>query len=478
MEYNDKKNVISLKGQTSNKYATMMGNNMKFYSESKQAQTEFYLFKYQSTTNNTQELVYNIINMGEPIPLIIKYKVGNKFIPLGISSSGSIVSMSGFLFKVNKMGSDTKLQPGPYNSISIWRPIPPKGYVSLGDIAVSNIGGKVAPPQVFKLDKNQSIYQVNNNLGPPVVCVPHSCVKQLVNNENAWDNTKGGYCNIFNSSDSYKNKKPVKKRQLKPCYLWINGITDALSENRNRPYQNFINDGGYNLFRCSTTNAPPSGLNLASYKLKEDCIRICIPTEGSRCGPKVGFNYPGELTLFGNRPTYMKDTGYFPEYEHAYIESNTPLEYNNTKKSYYIEYVKDANPNKEQIESMPKDTHVKGNPLYYINVENKVENNFTNCLMMNCDKEDNCKLESTKCNYNDNRMLWRVKGGVGSDDASDFNPNNPDSESQNINLMSHENNKCIRQYYNSDGVNKIDVDDCDWDHEPNWKYKSLNITNL
>lgn len=475
MNYNQETNSISLKGQQSNKYATLVDNSLKFSSNNNVGETtRFYLSTYNSDAIKTRELVYKINNLNEPITVVLKCKVGHSYKSLGITGNGRIAFMDNFLFKIKEMGVDNRLQPGPYNSISIWRPIPPTGYISVGDLAINNnyIGGKLQKPPVYQMTKNMSLYQLNNNMGPPIVCVPSGCVKEIDNNQVAWNNTKGGYVNIYNNYNEYKSRSPSLRVKQDPCYLWVDGITDAIQENKNRQYQNFINDDGYNLFRCTTSNSPSSEANGRSYSLKEECLRVVVPN--------TGFNYPGELSLFGNRPNYMKDTGYLPKYEHAYVESNAPInEYNKIQKSYYIEYVKDAKPNEEQLKGVPKGTPVKGNKLYYINTENPAENNFTNCLAMECDKSDKCSIITKKCNYNDDKMLWRVKGTVGEDDILGFDPSSSKSENENINLMNYGNgdNKCIKQYYNPDGQNVLITEDCSW-KKPTWKYKSLNISDL
>lgn len=474
MELNKVENSVSFKGQNSNNYATMVDNHIKFSSSQKNtANTSFYLFNYNSDVNETSNLFYKINNSGEPIPLVIKYKIGNEYKSLGVASNqGFITFVSNFIFKIKVMSSDKELQSGMYSSISIWRPIPPAGYISLGDIAIRNIGGKLTKPEVFKTAPNMYIYEVNNNMGPPLVCVPESCVTKIANSELAWDNTKGGHVKIFNNYENFKDNKPSIIGKPDPCYLWVDGVTDALTENINRPLQNFNNDGGYNLFRCSKTKSPPTDINGLSYKLKKDCLRTIIPN--------VGFNYPEELDAFGDRPLYMKDNGYLPNYEHAYIESNAiPNEYNTENKSYYIQYVKDALPNNEQIDGTHRGEHVKGNKLYYINVDNPKENNFTNCLMMDRNEKGEYSIKTTECNFNDKRCLWRVKGSPGNNDILGFNPNNSDSENQNVNLMSYSNddNKCIRQYYNPNGQNELSIEDCNW-NLPSWKYKSLDISQL
>ena len=142
--------------------------------------------------------------------------------------------------------------------------------------------------------------------------------------------------------------------------------------------------------------------------------------------------------------------------------------------------MKDAPPNKYQLEGEPFNSNVKGNELYYINTENDIDKkdpNFTNCLLLDC-KNDNCHIKSAKCNYNDKRMLWRIKSDDSPDDMMSFNPNSIKSENQDINFMSYSNdNKCLKQYYNPEGVNEMVVEDCNWDNL-NWKYKSLDINKL
>lgn len=479
IDYNVEKKCIHFKGQQSNLYATMSNNIMKFISETKNnLNCQFYLFGLNSEIDNTEGLFNSISKLNKPISLSIKYKQNNNYISLGVSNTDTITNIDNFIFKIMNMGTSEDLQPGPYNSISIFRPIPPPGYVSLGDIAVKNQNMNSLPPEVVKLAKGQLMYEINNGMGPPVVCVPESCTRELqINNQLAWNNNQGGELELFNNYSEYKNQTPYKTVTQKPCYLWANGLTDALTENKNRPLQNFKNtQGGYNLIRCTTTNSAPTSVNSKCYTLDDSKEGSCLRT----IAPHPTFNYSKELSLYGNRPSYMKDSGYFPSYTNAYAISNTPLEYSQQKKSYYVEYVKDAPPNKYQLEGEKFDSNVKGNNLYYINTENdsdKKNPNFTNCLLLDC-KNDKCDIKKSKCNYNDTRMLWRIKSDDSPDDMMSFNPISTKSEDQNINFMSHSNdNKCLKQYYNPEGVNKLIVENCNWD-DLNWKYKSLDINKL
>ena len=285
----------------------------------------------------------------------------------------------------------------PDKTVIIWKPIPPEGYVCLGDVATS---GDI-----------DLVNDINGNLVPRsdyIKCVPIDCA-ELVNVANpdgdvVWSSEQMKKT-IFN-----ENGNVVNEFLTTPLRIFNSGSRNAMEERNNRTGLYFEDDGGHNLFHTvSSFNSKPITKAL---KLNPNCLYTPIPKslykEYFDKGLAIQGEYKGQekysiFTEFGRPPVGIitnTDMSFsLNEKEMPEGQSGIP-EYK--AKSFYVQ---DAN---SDIEEYRKNG-------YFIMTYNKDKNDFSNCLFIETSKDINgdetVKLVSKemKISYkNDTRYLYKI----------------------------------------------------------------------
>ena len=232
------------------------------------------------------------------------------------------------------------------NKVSIWRPIPPKKYVALGDIVV--------------LGHNKPSLDL-------IKCVPKKYTKEFKYDTSVW--TEKGFEKIENN----------RKTKLDKVSIWPIGYNNIEEEKQYlRGTHNLEITGGYSLFRTSNSYEKP---NVKAYVLKTQ-YSTNITTE-----PEIIENSKYGFGWMGGKPREAK----YSVYQFLGIVTNAIIINTNKTnspdgfgKSYYIENV-------------DKD-------LYAIKAYDTITNSFNSYLTSNNDKLIKLKTIS-KENKN---QLWTI----------------------------------------------------------------------
>ena len=160
-------------------------------------------------------------------------------------------------------------------AFTVWRPIPPSGYVSLGDIISNDPQGK---------EPDTSL----------VVCVPESAVERIQQSINVY--TIGQ--DTDNSGNFQANNDDTDKPGDELYFFYSNkkdeilDIKGTFNENKKtnlaqiRPYLSL-----YNTFRCNSNNAYNEFYNINFSSLYDDSIEEDISTENIKRKEKYGSKY-------------------------------------------------------------------------------------------------------------------------------------------------------------------------------------------
>jgi hypothetical protein len=199
------------------------------------------------------------------------------------------------------------------NSFSVWRPIAPKGYVSLGDYIAR---GDIKP----NLDV--------------IRCVPIKCVQEIkiLNDSSIWDE-KGFVKNERTGFDS----KPTSKKFAGKVSLWPIGITDKAEEIVNYSYKkiNPLRVAGYNLFRANNSYSKPSKDHGKGWEIKTSCYKILKTDDPDIPSSDIGIGWLGGKQRDNNYSAFT-DLGYTLN---GFITNNDIKK--DEKQGFYIDHVKE-----------------------------------------------------------------------------------------------------------------------------------------
>ena len=237
----------------------------------------------------------------------------------------------------------------PENSFSIWRPIPPKGFVSLGDLVM---------PGDNKPD-NDSIR-----------CIPEKCVQELPVQDNS---------SVWNEKGFQKKEKPGInsktniKSYTKKVSIWPLGITEKEEEISNISFKKIdpLRIGGYNLFRANNAHIKPGRENGKGWEIKPSCYNI-VKTDD----PDIPSNDLGIGWLGGKKRENRYSVFTELNYTLTGFIINNDIKNSQNKGGCYIDHVRDQlysvkyyNKNSKKFD---KELIIEGNNLWKImNVSKK-----------------------------------------------------------------------------------------------------------
>jgi hypothetical protein len=135
-------------------------------------------------------------------------------------------------------------------TVKIYRPKAPEGYVCLGDFAKSG-----------DLDENDL---------EKIRCVPKECIREKRLGNKFYDNKTVSF-DKYQDYKSYVSRTPFESDRQLSASLWAAGIDNvgAAEEQHNNYGLEYSEDGGYNLFRAGRGLRPPK---LKTYTIKEECL--------------------------------------------------------------------------------------------------------------------------------------------------------------------------------------------------------------
>ena len=273
-----------------------------------------------------------------------------------------------------------------HNRISIWRPIPPDNYVSLGDYVTDDY-------------KEPSVDNFR--------CVKLNKAEEFsIDKEKIWDQT--GYKIIV--KDSSPTSEPII-HELKPISIYPIGITDKDDDIQNLGHKIITNikTGGYNFFRASDSILNNSS-NEKCYIIKPTSYNIDKTNSNTNTNIPIdeyGIGWLGGELRKSEYSVYKDLDKPFTPYGIIYKEDNKDkkfyIEYNDKNNSYVIlqknnNIVEYLNTSLEFNENTSNDynnlswdiidTTNNGNNTYSICIKNK--NNYLNYINNKFTNETNC----------------------------------------------------------------------------------------
>lgn len=301
--------------------------------------------------------------------------------------SGEIQSPSDYTLIWNSSNCENCLQE--INNISIWRPVPPANYVSLGDVIVKGFGKP-------SLDM--------------VKCVPKQYTNNFDYDQYVWS-TSGFKKTTYDSGSILNTKK------LNQLYIWPIGYNNVDEENLNLNIKELFVTGGYNLFRASINKQKPTE---KAYILNNEYTSNITPEPELGKNTKLGFGW------MGGKPR----EGKYSIYDYLGITTSAIITNTNTNnspdglgKSYYIENVKDN--------------------YYGIKAYNDSSNSFNNYIT----SSENGLIKLPSLSKNNANQLWLLELL-----RDDNNKLQKSDGLVLVKLKNKSSNKCFIQEYDNFGI--------------------------
>ena len=320
-------------------------------------------------------------------------------------------------------------------TVKLYRPVAPEGYVCLGDYAKS---GDIDDSDLDKIR-----------------CVPKECVREKKLGNKFYDNKNVSYDKYMNYS-SYASRTPADSDRQLSASLWASGMDNigVAEEQENNYGLEYNDDNGYNLFRTGRGLRRPK---MKTYVIKEECL---LPAEGKEpihpefnASEYLNNNDPNNRynakEYFGNKPPFAiltnKDTG---------LSSSESL-VNFEKKPIRI-YLEDDLTPRSNGSNAPSDT-------YFIKTYNPKKNDFSRYIIANVMGE----IEFSDSVSKKNKFhRWEIKTINQPGEKYTFM----------VNIISHglrletQKEMSLRQYYDTMAKSNFKLVELT---SPNWIYNSM-----
>ena len=286
--------------------------------------------------------------------------------------------------------------------VQLFRPIAPKGYQALGDVAVkyNNLYDSMTDQELKEALDNET----------HIKCVPKECVRKIKLGNKVWDNKDFSY-NKYSNYLNYTSKIPYKTNKQLGVSLWDAGNSNSREEIKNNYGVELIENQGYNLFRVSqNTSIKPK---MSSYIIKQQYLML-----GDGKSPKkISFNFDKIKSKNPNTHERYNTTKYFGEKPPLAIISNNDTNVessssilnsvNNPKQYYLVDDNKKRN-SYEDGKTIDKTRQKSVNvpDTYFIKTFNKDKNDFSSCLEY--DSNFNNVKVSSSCNINSKYNKWVI----------------------------------------------------------------------
>lgn len=330
------------------------------------------------------------------------------------------------------------------NSIKIYRPIPPEGYICLGDVAANS--------------KQEA-------MDLQIKCIPEKYLQKIRMGPMVWNNKIMKFSK-FNNYTNYTKNKPHFFKKPVSMTLFSAGASNIFEERQNNVNIDLEDDGGYNLFRINAGKGYNKTMeDMPAYKIKHKYLQ--------RANGKVPKNIKLKMTnvdppikrltddmYFGNKPQNAILTN-IHELDSAEQEKSI-LDFEEQPKRLYL--IDDKNKRKEN----KSDT-------YFIKTYNKKKNNYSSCLTTNTDKDGNGYVTmSNSCDNSNPSHLWKIKHNTGtqatmSQDISLESANVFESDTGVSNKL------CLYHNYDNLGKDQFTLNNCD---TANFRYDTFIADEL
>ena len=307
----------------------------------------------------------------------------------------------------------------PYNNITIWEPIAPKGYTCLGDVV------------------GKGNYEPSKNM---IRCIPSKCVEKNPLGKKVWSSEGLSDRKFTSRSNELKNNNtgPIRKPKLVSLFSAGHSL-----ENHMRLDKDDI--GGYNLFRANQGNSYPLSFksNGNSYKIKEECYvknKVKSPVLKSK-----------NIDILG-----------YPDRDKTYsFDSYT----NKSNLGIITQNVKNGDDNKKIY---IKHTGSKKSNEYFLKAYNHTNNNFEDCYTIN----DQDITSLTECNKKNPNQIFKL---VSLKDKNNKNIKDPKFNRPMIKIKSKKTDKCFSYNLDQDGIGRAEQTNCEGISGKHiWNFKSVS----
>lgn len=249
------------------------------------------------------------------------------------------------------------------NHVQIFRPIPPKDYVALGDVAVK-YNSKYKSLNKDTTDELNKLLQIR--------CVPKECLRELKLGNRVWNN-KDFYYNKYSNYLNYTSKVAYHSNRQIGVSLWDAGNSNSGEEIRNNYGVELEENGGYNLFRTSDNYSIKP--KFSSYIIKQKYLMF----GNGKAPAKIEFNL-GKIKdkISPSNSDIYKTDHYFGEKPDMAILTNIKHDkskpiYNNANKPKKFYLIDDGSKRDSDTKPPKKDK-------YFIKTFNEEKNNYSSCL--------------------------------------------------------------------------------------------------
>ena len=353
----------------------------------------------------------------------------------------------------NKVGCD-RCQEGSHDTVKIYRPTAPNGYVCLGDYATTS-----------KLTTKEDIAEHKGRIR----CVPKECVREKKIGSYFWNNKHLSH-DRYNSYQSYISKTPYETDTQLGASFWTAGIDNVgvAEEQKNLYGQEFEDDEGYNVFRVNKGFKRPK--DFKTYVIKEECLmagggkeprhpelnltKILKDDNAQDAGLGLGAQYDVS-EYYKSKPKFAILTNIGVGDGDANINNFE----GNPIKLYLLD---DLNPTKD-----------KHSDTYFLATFNTEKNDFSNYIVTSATKEIRIVDRVSK---NNKYHRWVVKGDMSDDipydDTGEYQGGDSNTFS-NISIISAAFNadplQYLHQEYDSNAKSKFKLKS---GSSGNWRYDS------
>ena len=395
---------------------------------------------------------------------------------LSVSDEGpekSTILVSGDVKKPQKMDLIWDNKEGcencQINTVRVYRPVAPDGYVCLGDY----VKGNTEP--------------INDEDLESIRCVPKKCVREHSVGSKVYDNKNVSY-DKYNNYSNYSSKQPETSDIQLAASVWTAGVDDVgVAEEQNNLYGLEIeSNDGYNLFRMGRGYRKPT---VKSYTIKEECL---MP--GQSKNPEHPF-FDAKKYLDENpandRYNLKEYFGLKPPF--AILTNNDTYDSNVNRNILNFEYKKLRLYLEDDLT-----TRKDGNSdTYFIKTYNPEKNNFSNYIVTNRNEDVVLTDRPNKTNpYH--RWVIKLSDSIVTNQAATRSDYNEDDIPEGKTLQSLDNIRCqhlgsndytynvfiesyglkkdgnsnrgLRQFYDNMGVSKFVVEPVT---TTNWIYNTF-----
>lgn len=331
----------------------------------------------------------------------------------------------------------------PNNETKIYRPIPPKGYVALGDVAAKN---------------------KKHALSLQIKCVPKYTLTKMKLGPMVWKNEEMMYSKFSNYENFTKNLATTFKKPISMT-LWSAGCSNIFEENKNNINIELEDDGGYNLIRIVAGKGYKKKPDFDSYKIKPKYLKRAngkIPKKmelNTNNSDQPIKRYNDEM-YFGVKPQNAIITNI------QKLDSNEKdksiLDYENKPKRFYL--IDDGNKRNEN----KSDT-------YFIKTYDEKKNNYSSCLVTRSDNKGNGFVEiNSNCDKSNPSHTWKIKHTMNKNSTQSA-PINLESSANFENETGVVGTKCLYHNFNNLGNDVYSLGNCD---SKNFQYDTFIADEL